>query len=156
MDELTKEEKKQLLLKKFKPKEFNLDDIKKFGVFWRPAMMNNFQWNLVTKCDTEEEALEEIRWRAEYHKDKNFGTVLKHDPRFKTFEDETLHVDENGKVYEPTDKDMSNEYTLAKGGFFESMPEKKDENSFKTLAYYSGLELEYRGEFTILPIWEIE
>ena len=160
MKELTKEEKKQLLLAKFKPKRITLDDIKKFGVFWRPAMQNDFQWNLVTKCNSEEEALAEIRWRADFHLNGNIGTVIDNDSRFKTFKDETLNVDENSKVYEPDASDMSSPSSLAnvhsKETFYEGMPAKQEDNGFRSLAYYSGLELEYKGEFTIMSIWEIE
>ncbi len=160
MKELTKEEKKQLLLAKFKPKRIELDDIKKYGVFWRPAMQNNFQWNLVTKCNTEEEALAEIKWRADFHLNGDMGAVIKNDKRFRTYEDETMNIDENGKVYEPDASDMSSPSSLAnltnKKSFYEGMPAKQEDNGFRSLAYYSGLELEYKGEFTIMPIWEIE
>ena len=153
---LSKEEKKELMLSKYvKREEFNIEDIKKFGVFWRPQNQPTFQWNLICKCDSEQECLEEIRWRYEFHKTNDTDIVIDHDERFSTFRDETKNVDEKGNYIHPTDEDLVNTDNIPQGAsFMESLP--KPTGKFKTFSYYAGIELDYKGEFTILPVYEIE
>jgi len=164
---LSKEEKKTLMLKKYVKRDaMDVDDIKKFGVFWRPTGSDVFTWNLICKTETEQEALNEIRWRYQYHKTNDGDLVLDNDKRFKTFRDETLNKDKNGNIIEPddikVDKDgnvisMGDMVDIEKMGdtFMESLP-KNPTGKFKTAGFYAGIELDFKGEFTILPVYEIE
>jgi hypothetical protein len=152
---LTKEEKKELMLNKYvKREELDIEDIKKYGVFWHPAGSDVFSWVLICKCQTEQECLSEIKWRYNFNKTDKTDIALENDPRFSTFYDETKNKDSNGKTIEPTDADMVNPENISPGSLVESLP--KPTGKFKTFSYYAGIELNYKGEFTILPVYEIE
>lgn len=165
--ELTKEEKKQYLLQKYvKREKFDIEEIKKFAVFWRPMTGDANQWILITVCDSLPQAKEEIRWRAEYHKTNDGDLVLDHDKRFITFRDETLNKDKNGKTIEPEDiqfdgggnvksmGDMVNLDNVSRNAsLFEALP--KPQGKFKSMAYYQGIELEYRGYYKIDEIYDV-
>lgn len=130
MDEL--EEKKNYLLQKYRKQKPKLEDYKKFGVFWRPLNQDVFGWKLLCKCDNEEQALAEIQWRLEFCKNPtNRDLPLENDKRFNTFKDETKNLDENGvevSCYDP---------------------------NFRNLKFYSEIELNYSGEYIILPVYEV-
>jgi len=151
--ELSVAQKKQYLLDKYQKKKFELDDIKKYGVFKLP-LNEDGKMKLVCKVDTLEEAQYEIEWRGEFHVMGNTDIAVQNDSRLETFENETQHVDEFGKTIEPTDADLVTEEDMAKGtGILDSLPDRK--SKFKGLAHYANMDLNYEGTYIIMPIYEV-
>ncbi len=152
--QLSVAQKKQYLLDKYQKKKFELVDIRQYGVFKYMEGEAVADAELVKTCSTEEEALWEIAWMAEFHFEGNTDIAVQNDPKLETFENETQNVDEFGKTIEPTDADMVTEGDMAKGtGIFDSLPEKK--GKFKSLAYYADMELNYEGTYFIMPIYPV-
>lgn len=150
---LSKEEKKELMLAKYvEHEELNIEDIKKFGVFWRPIDADVSTWKLVCVTDSVEEAEHQIKWRYEFHRFNNADVVIKNDKRFETFTDETKNKDSKGKTIEPTDADMVDHKNLSPS-LMESLP--APATNFKSLAHYANIPLEYRGYYKIETLYEV-
>jgi len=152
----SKEEKRKYLMEKLlNKKPFSLEDIKKYGVFWRPEDKEIDSWKLISVCSSIQEARDEIQWRAEYHKTNNGDLVLDNDDRFETYKDETLHKDENGNEIEHTDDDMVNpeQQINAYDGLLQSLPESK--SNYRSMAHYANIELNYKGYYKIDEIYDV-
>lgn len=149
---LSAAQKKEYLLQKYQKKKFELSDIRQYGVFMYPEGGTIGDAKLISTHANLEEAEFEILWRAEFHIMGNTDMAVMNDPRLETFENETLNVDANGCVIEPTDEDMSTEASLMKGtGILDSLPDCK--GKFKSLAYYANMELNYEGMYFIMPLY---
>lgn len=156
---LNKEEKKALMLQKYVKRDaMDVDDFRKYAVFWQPIseQTDAQKWLLITVCDTLPEAKEEIRWRAEYHQTNDGDLVIDNDKRFQTFRDETQNKDKNGKTIEPDMEDMVGDINIndTNDTFMESLPSGSGEN-FRSAGYYAGIELEYRGYYKIDEIYDV-
>jgi hypothetical protein len=166
----SKERKKQYLIDKYvKRDKMDVNDLKKFGVFWRPMGHDIEKWKLIAVCGTHEEAKEEIRWRAEFHKTNDGDLVLDNDKRFETFRDETKNIDKSGKTIEPEDIkadehgnviDMGHmldtDAAPAGTSFNDALASTKvTEDGFRSMAYYQNIELEYRGYYKIDEIYDV-
>jgi len=152
--ELSVAQKKQYLLDRYQKKKFDLKDIKQYGVFRYSEGETIADAELVKTCSTEEEALWEIAWMAEFHFEGNTDIAVQNDPRLETFENETQHVDELGKTIEPTDVDLVTEEDMLKDtGILDSLPEKR--SKFKGLSYYANIDLDYEGTYFIMPIYPV-
>lgn len=91
------EDKKKMLLAKYQAPKFNLIEYQKFAVYKKPLGQKDlFASELVTVCETEKQSIQEIAWRLEFIKTGNKDLLFKHDPRFKTFEDDST----SGKKFE--------------------------------------------------------
>lgn len=149
---LSAAQKKEYLLQKYQKKKFELSDIRQYGVFMYPEGGTIGDAKLISTHTNLEDAEFEILWRAEFHIMGNTDIAVQNDKRLETFEDETLHLDENGCVIEPTDEDMSSEADLMRGtDILDSLPERK--GKFKSLAYYANMELNYEGMYFIMPLY---
>ncbi len=153
---LSKEEKKALMLTKYVKRDaIDVDDFRKFAVYWQPLNKKTDaqKWLLITICDTFFEAKDQIRWRAEYHQTNDGDLVLDNDKRFKTFRDETQNKDEFGETIEPGAEDMVGENDMGET-FAESLPTNPT-GKFRSAGYYAGIELEYRGYYKIDEIYDV-
>lgn len=152
---LSKEEKKNYLLNKYvKRDKLKIEEFKKFGVFWRPKEKNIEKWKLISICDSKEEALEEIRWRMEYHQTNDGDLVLDNDKRFNTFRDETKNTNEFGETIEPEDKDLVDAQEINhSSSLMENLP--ASQSGFKSMAFYQNIELNYVGYYKIDEMYEI-
>ncbi len=158
MQALTPQEKKQYLLQKYVKRDYSVTDLKpKYAVYFNPSIEKLDSWKLVCVCDDENQALKEILWRKKFHETNDGDLVLDHDKRFETFRDETKHVDENGRSYEPGQELMNLDYT-SKGDMMSMIAKPtQDQNltNFRGIGYYSQFELDYKGFYEIKKIFEI-
>jgi hypothetical protein len=104
--------KREELLKKYSAGKFDLDKYKHYSVFRRPIDSIRFdEMELIATCDSELEAIEEIRWRCECTATGFKDTAVKKDKRFDTFHDDS----ETGKKmedYMQESMDYSGQYLI--------------------------------------------
>jgi len=128
------EARKKFLVQKYFQKDVNVDLSKliKFGVFKLniDTTGTDAKMELVAKCDNQDQALEEIRWRAQFHHRPDNDIVMKNDKRFEHFSNETNHVINNKEVLH-------------------------GDPNYKSTDKYLNHELDYTGDYFIYPIYEI-
>lgn len=156
---LTPQEKRQYLLNKYVKRDYKVDDLnncKKYAVYFNPAIDRVKEWTLVCVCNNEQEALKEILWRKKYHETGDGDLVLDNDDRFKTWRDETKNVDIYGRTIEPGQELMNINYNES-GGMLQVIATNNNPNSsFKGFAYYTQFDLnEYRGFYKIEQFFEV-
>lgn len=152
---LSKEEKKELMLRKYVKRDpMDIEEIKKFGVFWRPANGDVMAWKLICITETLEEARHEIEWRYNFVKFNDGDIVLDNDKRFSTFRNELENKDSKGETIEPTDEDMVNTDLIPdNASLIEALP--ISTTKFKSFSYYSQIPLEYKGLYKIEELFDI-
>jgi hypothetical protein len=163
MHELTPQQKKDYLLKKYTKRDYdNLDDLnesEKFVVYYCPNLQLVKEWTIVCICDTEIEAKKEILWRKHYVKFKDGELITKHDKRFATFHDETKNVDANGNTYEPTNQLMLGNYggdNLFQVIASETTPAPNPNTGFRGLGHYTRLSIgDYDGFYKIEKMYDV-
>ena len=157
---LTPQEKKQYLLAKYAKRDYKTEDLSpRFAVYFNPSIEKIKDWTLVCVCDTLLECKQQILWRKKYMEFGDSDLVIDNDERFKTFRDETKHVDVYGKTYEPGQELMKIDYT-APGDMLQvianSTPKVPNKNGFLGLAHYAGIEIgNYQGFYKIEEFHEV-
>lgn len=130
------EARKKFLVQKYfqKDVEVDLNSLIKFGVFKINIDQTGEDCNLelISKVDSMDEALEEIRWRAKFHSrpESNTDLAMQKDKRFENFNNETLHKIGGREV-------------------------QHGESQYKSTNEYINHELDYTGNYIICPIYEI-
>jgi hypothetical protein len=91
------DEKKKYLLSKYTQPKFKLEDHKKFCLYKKPIGSKDFfAAEFICSCSTREDIIAELSWRLEFIKTGDKSLLFKHDPRFKTFQDDS----QTGKTLE--------------------------------------------------------
>jgi len=152
---LTKAEKREYLLQKYEKRDkLDIDDIKKYGVFWLKKDTVD-KWKLICVCDSREECLEQISWRYNYHKTKDGDIVIDNDKRFETFRDETLNKDEFGNTIEPDDSDMVNIDDIPQNASFMEALNTTKTGKFKSMNFYTSIDLDYAGFYKVEEYYDV-
>lgn len=161
MNNLTPQEKRQYLMNKYVKRDYKIEDLeqsRKFAVYFTPNVELVKDWTLLCVCSTNEEALKEILWRKKFHETNDGDLVLDNDDRFTTFRDETKNTNKQGLTYEPGQELMNIDYNSS-GNMLQvisnSQPPQQSNNGFKGMAYYTNLETDYKGHYKIEIIYEV-
>jgi hypothetical protein len=104
--------KREELLKKYSAGKFDLNKYKHYSVFRRPIdSIRLDEMELIVTCDSEEEALNEIIWRAECTVTGFKDTAIKKDKRFDTFHDDS-NTGKKMEDYMGESMDYSGQYLI--------------------------------------------
>lgn len=157
---LTPQEKKQYLLNKYVKRDYKVEDlVPKYAVYFNPAIDKINEWTLVCVTSTKEEALQNILWRRAYTEHGDTEIVIENDPRFSTWHNELLNVDQNGNPYEPGEELMKIDYN-SPGNMIQvianSTPTQQNSTGFRGIGYYASQEIsDYHGTYKIEEIYQI-
>ena len=160
MNNLTPQQKKEYLFNKYVKRDYKIEDLeqcKKFAVYFTPNVEQVKDWTLLCVCSSNEEALKEILWRKKFHETNDGDLVLDNDDRFTTFRDETKNVNQRGLTHEPGQELMNIDYNSA-GGMLQVIANSnvpQNNSGFKGMAYYTNLEMDYKGHYKIETIYEV-
>lgn len=157
--QMTLQEKKEFLKHKYVKRDYKIEDLHpKYAVMFCPNIEKVQTWTLLHMCNTIDEAKQEILWRLSYMKTNDGELVVDNDDRFSTWKNELLNTNEHGLVYEPTDQDISLNYNAGSmlQVIAESNKPQQQQNGFRGMAYYGGIEIgNYQGFYKIEEIYEI-
>jgi hypothetical protein len=156
---LTPQEKKQYLLNKYVKRDYKVEDlVPKYAVYFCPNLELIKEWTLVCVCDTLEQAKFEILWKKKFHETSDSELVIDNDPNFKTFKNELLNINsETGQPYEPGEELMKIDYNSS-GNMLQviaNSPPPNPSTGFKSMAFYTQFNLDYKGYYKIEEIFEI-
>jgi len=160
MINLTPQQKKEYLLQKYVKREYKVEDIdacKKYVVYFNPSIEKVKEWQMICVTSSLEEARKEIAWKLHSTKFNDMDIVLDHDKNFSTYRNELLNVNEQGLVYEPTDKDITHDYNSS-GNMLQVIANSAppaNNNAYRGLAYYTNFSIDYKGFYKIEEIFEI-
>jgi hypothetical protein len=162
IQQLTPQQKKQYLMNKYVKRDYKVEDIesiKKYAVYFCPNLQLVKEWTLICVTNTRKESENEIAWRMHYINHKDADLVVDNDKNFSTWRDETKNVNSQGVTYEPGEELMKIDYNTP-GNVFQvianSAPVQQNNNGFKGLASYVGIEIgNYHGFYEIREIYEI-
>lgn len=157
---LTPQEKKQYLLNKYVKRDYKITDlVPKYAVYFNPAIDKINEWTLVCVCNDKNQALGEILWRKKFHETSDGELVIDNDPNFKTFKNELLNINsETGQPYEPGEELMKIDYNSS-GNMLQviaNSPPPNPSTGFKSMAFYTQFDLDYKGYYKIEEIYIVQ